>query len=170
MSEGGNIEPGDVFDVDRIRRLVSLMEEHDLSEVDLRHAESRINLKRGGSAVPVVGPTMPAAPPLAPPPPPPPAAATQAAPAAPPEEGPHIVTVKAPMVGTFYSKPNPDAEAFVKVGDAVQADTTICIIEAMKVFNEIPAEVSGKIVAVLVENEQSVEFGKPLFKVDTSGG
>jgi acetyl-CoA carboxylase biotin carboxyl carrier protein len=73
------------------------------------------------------------------------------------------------MVGTFYSKPNPTAEPFVKVGDHVDPERTICIIEAMKVFNEIPAEIRGRIVAVLVGDEESVEFGKPLFKVDTSG-
>ena len=72
------------------------------------------------------------------------------------------------MVGTFYSKPNPESPAFVNVGDSVNAETTICIIEAMKVFNEIPAGVSGKVVAVLVDNEEPVEFGKRLFKIDTS--
>jgi acetyl-CoA carboxylase biotin carboxyl carrier protein len=72
------------------------------------------------------------------------------------------------MVGTFYTRPNPEADAFIKVGDHINADTIVCVVEAMKVFNEIPADVSGQIVAVLVENEESVEFGKPLFKVDTS--
>ena len=73
------------------------------------------------------------------------------------------------MVGTFYSKPNPESENFAKVGDLVTPETTVCIVEAMKVFNEIPAEISGRIVAVLVENEEPIEFGKPLFKVDTDG-
>ncbi len=72
------------------------------------------------------------------------------------------------MVGTFFSRANPDAEPYVQVGDHVAPTTTVCVIEAMKVFNEIPAEVSGQIVAVLVENEEAVEYGKPLFKVDTS--
>jgi acetyl-CoA carboxylase biotin carboxyl carrier protein len=72
------------------------------------------------------------------------------------------------MVGTFYSRPNPEAETFVRVGDHVSSETTVCIIEAMKVFNEIPADVSGLIVAVLAEDEEPVEYGKPLFKVDTS--
>jgi acetyl-CoA carboxylase biotin carboxyl carrier protein len=84
-------------------------------------------------------------------------------------EGPHITYIKSPMVGTFYSKPTPGAAAYVKAGDHVEPDKTVCIIEAMKVFNEIPAEVRGKIVAVLVNDEEPVEFGKPLFKVDTSG-
>lgn len=166
MSEGGKSESGDVFDVERIRRLVRLMEEHDLSEIDLRQDEERINLKRGSSsqAAPVFqqpvyqqpAPTQPAA------------GGELDASGGAQADGPNIVTIKSPMVGTFYNRPNPESEAFVKVGSSVNSDTTICIIEAMKVFNEIPAETSGKVVAVLVENEQSVEFGKPLFKIDTS--
>jgi acetyl-CoA carboxylase biotin carboxyl carrier protein len=73
------------------------------------------------------------------------------------------------MVGTFYAKPNPKASAYVKVGDHVDLETTVCIVEAMKVFNEIPAEVQGKIVAVLADAESPVEFGQRLFRVDTSG-
>lgn len=182
MSEGGKKESGDVFDVERIRRLVRLMEEHDLSEIDLRQEEERINLKRGTSGAPTFAAPM-YQPPMYQPPaypapgyPPAPAAAPPAAsapaatpaPAAAESDGANIVVIKAPMVGTFYNRPNPESEAFVKVGSSVSADTTICIIEAMKVFNEIPAEISGKVVAVLVENEQSVEYGKPLFKIDTS--
>jgi len=79
----------------------------------------------------------------------------------------HIALIKTPMVGTFYAASDPDSGPYVKVGDPVGSDTTVCIVEAMKVFNEIPAEVSGKIVAVLVENGEPVEFGQPLFKVDT---
>jgi acetyl-CoA carboxylase biotin carboxyl carrier protein len=167
MSEGGNQEAGDVFDVDRIRRLVRLMEEHDLSEVDLRQQGERIKLRRGADMsqyIPI------AAPPAASPAPVAPATQSPALPAAPAVavDGPHIVTIKAPMVGTFYGRPNPDTDWFVKVGSVIQSETVICIIEAMKVFNEIPAEVRGKVVAILVENEQSVEYGKPLFKIDTS--
>ena len=171
MSEGGKSESGDVFDVDRIRRLVRLMEEHGLSEINLRQDDERINLKRGSTVPvqpfpqPLLQPPAYAAPPAASIP----AAAPPASAAAPAEaQGANIVTIKSPMVGTFYNRPNPESEAFVKVGSMVSADTTICIIEAMKVFNEIPAEISGKVVAVLVENERSVEFGKPLFKIDTS--
>ena len=72
------------------------------------------------------------------------------------------------MVGTFYSRPNPDSDSFVQIGDVVNNDTTVCIIEAMKVFNEIQAEVKGKIVAILVDDEEPVDVGKPLFKVDPS--
>ena len=80
----------------------------------------------------------------------------------------NIIYIKSPMVGTFYSRPNPNSEQFVKVGDYVDETKLVCIVEAMKVFNEIPAEVRGRIVATLVSDEESVDFGKPLFKVDTS--
>ena len=151
---------GDIFDIDRIRRLVQLMEEHDLAEVDLKQDEQQIKLCRGASGL--VAPAMPAvaAPAI-------PAAAASAAPAV-ETDGANIVTINAPMVGTFYSKPKPDAPDFVKVGDSVTNDTTVCIVEAMKVFNEIPADVSGKIVAVLVKDGDAVDRGKPMFKVDTS--
>jgi acetyl-CoA carboxylase biotin carboxyl carrier protein len=72
------------------------------------------------------------------------------------------------MVGTFYSRANPNAAPFVKIGDLVGESTTVCIIEAMKVFNEIPAEITGRILAVLAADEEPVDFGKPLFKLDTS--
>lgn len=153
----------DVFDVDRIRRLVELMKEHDLREIDLSEAEQKIRIARGTAGAPVVYPSMPAMGP------PPVAAAAQSAPAAGgPVDGPNITIIKSPMVGTYYCRPNPKAESFVKVGDFVEPNSTVCVIEAMKVFNDIQAEVRGKIIAILVENEEPVDFGKPLFKVDTS--
>jgi len=158
---------GDVFELDRIRRLIELMKEHDLSEIDLRQADQRIRVCRGDRGTPVVYGGMPAAPPGAV------AAAGAAASggraesAAAADDG-RIVVIKSPMVGTFYTRPNPNSEAFVKVGDHVEPGTTVCIIEAMKMFNEIPAEVSGQIVAVLVQNEEPVDYDRPLFKVDTS--
>ena len=79
-----------------------------------------------------------------------------------------LAIIKSPIVGTFYASSGPDADPFVKVGDHVGPDSTICIVEAMKVFNEIPAEISGKIAAILVANGDPVEFGQPLFKVDVS--
>ena len=167
----GGIGPQGVFDVDKIRQLTELMSEFDLHEVDLRQGRQRIPLRRGTAPAPTVvaAPVVPAV-----------APAVAAAPAARPEasgaaaaaaeaEEKNITYVKSPMVGTFYSKSNPDAPEFVKVGDRLAADTTVCIIEAMKVFNEIPADVSGRVVAVLVENEEAVDFGRPLFKIDTSG-
>jgi acetyl-CoA carboxylase biotin carboxyl carrier protein len=164
MSESEAAE-GQVFELGRIRRLVELMQEFDLREVDLRQADQRIRLCRGVEQVSYV-PAAPA--PVAP--------ATAAAavrsgstPVPAEVDSPNITYIKSPMVGTFYSRPNPKAPPYVKVGDHVEPDKTICIIEAMKVFNEIPAEVRGKIVAVLVNDEEPVEFGKPLYKVDTTG-
>jgi acetyl-CoA carboxylase biotin carboxyl carrier protein len=159
----------DIFEVGRIRKLVELMKEHDLSEIDLRESRQRIRICRG----PKEGPRPAYGPPPPPPPPPPPSAPAAApsgspAKAAPAADGPNIVLVKSPMVGTFYTRANPKAEPYVKVGDRVDTTTVICIIEAMKVFNEIPAEVRGKVVAVLCEDGEAVEFDKPLFKVDTS--
>jgi acetyl-CoA carboxylase biotin carboxyl carrier protein len=152
-----------VFDMDRIRRLVELMKEHDLREVDLQEGEQKIRLSRGAKEVAYAAPPTFAAP-----------AASHSAPAGPPaSSGPapdaaNIKTILSPMVGTYYSKPNPNSESFVKVGDQVEANTTVCIIEAMKTFNEIPAEIRGKIVAILVEDGDHVDTDKPLFKVEVS--
>jgi acetyl-CoA carboxylase biotin carboxyl carrier protein len=158
---GTDPQPEDVFEIERIRRLVELMEQHDLSEVDLRQERQRIRLRRGATVEPLTRPLSPAA-----------AASTPPAPLVVPgqrsDDDARLVLIKSPMVGTFYSRPNPDAQPFVRVGDRISSETTVCIIEAMKVFNEIPAEVSGTIVAILAEDEEPVEFGKPLFKVDTS--
>jgi acetyl-CoA carboxylase biotin carboxyl carrier protein len=164
MTNSGAV-PGDVFDVRKVRRLVELMNEHDLAEIDLRQADQRIRLRKGVElpsllagppAVPAVGPvglTAPA-----------PAPATPAGES--PAETTNTILIKSPMVGTFYTSSSPDVEPFVKVGDHVNQDTTVCIVEAMKVFNEIPAECSGQIVAFLVDNGDPVEFGQALFKVD----
>ncbi|MEN6452453.1 MAG: acetyl-CoA carboxylase biotin carboxyl carrier protein [Thermoguttaceae bacterium] len=156
----------DIFDVRKIRRLVELMKEHDLSEIDLQEGEVRIQLRRASSAAPVMVAAQPmmAAPAVAPPTAPSPAAA----PAAPPADSGKKsgLAIKSPMVGTFYTSPDPESPPYVKVGDHVGPDTTVCIVEAMKVFNQIPAELSGRIVAVLVENGAPVEFGQPLFKID----
>ena len=155
---------GDVFDVRKIRRLVELMNEHDLTEIDLRDAEVRIRLRKGHDTVVTAMPAM-AAPAAAPPAAAAPAAPPAAAPKAADEE--YVVYIKSVMVGTFFSSPSPEAPPFVKVGDHVGPDTTVCIIEAMKVFNEIPAGVSGQVMAVLVQNGDPVEYGQPLFKLDS---
>ncbi len=155
MKTGGE-SPHDPFDLERLRRLIELMEAHDLGEIDLQSGDEKVKLRRGSERRST--PTTIA----------PPAAAPVVVPAPTPAEGAHIVTIKAPMVGTFYNRPNPEAEPFVKVGQRITAETVVCIIEAMKVFNEIPAETSGQVVAMFVENGQPVDFGKPLFKIDTS--
>lgn len=158
----------DSFDIRKIRRLVELMKEYDLSEIDLQQGDTRIQIRRGGETVAMVPEARPvsaasaAAPPEVEAPRPAPA---QPAPAKAEEE--HIVLIRSPMVGTFYAASDPDSPAYVKVGDPVGPETVVCIVEAMKVFNQIPAEVSGRIVAVLVENGEPVEYGQPMFKVDT---
>jgi acetyl-CoA carboxylase biotin carboxyl carrier protein len=158
----------DIFDVGKIRHLVELMEEHDLSEIDLRQGETRIQLRRGrepaatGVELPAAGSAAGSA-----------AAAGQSAEATAAgggqgaAGGEHLAVIKSPMVGTFYAAPDPDSPPYVKVGDRVGPETTVCIVEAMKILNHIAAEVSGKIVSVLVENGEPVEFGQQLFGVDT---
>jgi len=154
---------GDIFDVRKIRRLIELMNDHDLNEIDLRDGDIRVRLrKRGEQVVADTRPYMAAAPaPVAP-------AAAAGAPAAVAATDTYHV-IKSPMIGTFYTSANPESPPFVKVGDHVGNDSIVCIIEAMKVFNEIPAEIKGKIVACLVENGSPVEFNQPLFKIDTKG-
>ena len=147
--------PGDLFDVKKVRRLIELMKEHDLAEIDLKQADHRVRIKRGvqviatGSA-PVAAPARPVA----------------AEPPAREAADSRMLVIKSPMVGTFYKASGPDAAPFVKVGDRIGSEQTVCIVEAMKVFNEIPAGVSGQVVAILVENGAPVEFGQPLIKVD----
>jgi acetyl-CoA carboxylase biotin carboxyl carrier protein len=164
-SSGSN--PDDVFDVRRVRRLVELMQEFELAEIDLRQAEQRIRLRKDQDPVVVQGGYPPAPMATAVPAPSPqtapaaPVAATPAPAAA--DSGHYIVS---PMVGTFYVSSSPETPAFVKVGDQVGPDTVVCIVEAMKVFNELPAECSGKITAILIENGAAVEYGQKLFRVE----
>lgn len=154
------------IDLDQLRQLMELMEQHGLSEVNLRSRGAHVHLKRA------VAEPMPmfAAPPMhAYPPPmagaPRPAGAPAApAPAAAASE-PELPAIKSPIVGTFYAAPSPEDPPFVTVGSRVSTDTTVCVIEAMKVFNQIPAELSGEIVAILVKNGDPVEFGQPLFRI-----
>jgi acetyl-CoA carboxylase biotin carboxyl carrier protein len=160
---GSESRPGDIFSLDRIRQLVELMKEHDLREIDLKQEDQQIRLCRNvEESAPRIYASAPAPAPVSQ------AAAPTPAAAAPAVEGKNLAVIKSPMVGTFYSRPNPGAASFVNVGDRVTAEKTVCIVEAMKTFNEIPAEISGTIVAVLVEDGEFVDFDKPLFKVDTS--
>ncbi len=157
-SSGSN--QGDIFDVKRIRRLVELMNEHELAEIDLRQADQRIRLRKGGEPLVTMGTPVAAVAPPAP-------LADSPRPAVASKVDENLAVIKSPMVGTFYISASPETPAYVKVGDHVGPASTVCIIEAMKVFNEIPAEVSGQVVAVLVENGEPVEFGQPLFKIDS---
>jgi acetyl-CoA carboxylase biotin carboxyl carrier protein len=161
-------EPGP-FNVDTIHKLVRLMARHDLNEILLEQGDTRIRLRRGvNDAVLTTSPTIvPAAHPVshthAPSPAP---AAAAGAPAAPAKA---LHEIKSPMVGTFYKAEKADAPPYVKVGSKVTPTTVVCLIEAMKLYNEIQAECTGAIVEVCVENAQAVEFGTVLFRVDPAG-
>jgi len=151
------------FDVRTVKYLAALMSQHDLSEIDLRQGEQSLLLRRGVAprGVLAVNPATPAPAVEAP-------KAVSPTPAK-PQDAKNVHLIKAPTIGTFYNRPSPDAEPFVKVGARVSNDTVVCIIEAMKLFNEITADCSGVITEILVENQQPVEYGQPLFKVDPRG-
>ena len=145
-----------MIDIRKLKELVRLMVENDLSELDLKDQEETVSIKRHGQAgEPVVhqAPVQAAPAPEAP--------AADSAPK-PEHDG---AAIESPMVGTFYSAVNPDSEPFVKVGDTVGPDTVVCLVEAMKVFNELKAGCSGTIEKILVTNGQSVEFGQKLFLI-----
>jgi acetyl-CoA carboxylase biotin carboxyl carrier protein len=158
---------GGFTDLDRVKSLVDLMSANGLSEIELAEADKKIILRRGTTSAvahqvvhaPVHAPVAPIHAPQT-------SAPTVSAPAKNEDEG--LIAIKSPMVGTFYAAASPDAEPFGKVGMNVTPKTTVCIIEAMKVFNEIPAEVSGTIAKVLITNGQPVEFGQALFMVKPS--
>ena len=144
------------MDLRKLKKLIDLVQESGIAEIEITEGEEKVRIARGGavSVTPLAaavapGTTAPAAPAAAP------AAAVEAAP-----EG-HVV--KSPMVGTFYRAPSPEAKPFVDVGAAIKAGETICVIEAMKLMNEIEADASGTIKAILVENGQPVEYGQALF-------
>ena len=144
------------MDLRKLKKLIDLVQESGIAELEITEGEEKVKIVKGGvvtvaAAQPVAIAAAPAA------------AATAAAPAAEPEPGQEGHVVKAPMVGTFYRSSSPDAKPFVEVGQAVKEGDTICIIEAMKLMNEIEADASGVVKAILVENGQPVEYGQPLF-------
>ena len=157
-----------------LKELIEFLIEKDIAEFELERGDVKVKIKRAGEhtvvhshgeprfyavpAAPSASIEVAAAPPVAPPPP---AATTAAAPA--PEEGLHIV--KSPIVGTFYEAPSPGAPPFAKVGDAVEVGQVLCIVEAMKLLNEIESDVSGEIVKKLASNGQPIEYGQELFVI-----
>lgn len=155
------------MDLEHIKTLTDLMVANDLSEIMIRDGENRIVLRRGGRTAPQVVMTpahhVHAQSPIHPPPIAAPPASAPAAPAA--TEDPGLVAIKSPMVGTVYIAADPESPPFVKIGDRVNPNTIVCIIEAMKVFNEIKADVSGIVESIEVSNAKAVEFGQVLFKV-----
>ena len=157
---------GRPMDLKEIRALLKLVEESNIEELEVERQGLRVRIRRRGENVtPVLA--APSSPPLSPVPSPPALqAAPAAAPAAPPARAENLVTIESPMVGTFYRAPAPGAEPYVKEGQVVEKGSVLCIIEAMKLMNEIEAEVKGRIASVLVENAQPVEYAQPLFLVE----
>ncbi len=153
-----------MIDSRKLKEIVKLMVENDLTEVDLSDEKEKVLIKRGSDAQPVVmaapAPAVPAAAPAA--------GTSGTAPAAPADEDSDLNAITSPMVGTFYSGPDPESPAFVSVGASVGPDSVVCIVEAMKVFSEIKAECAGTIEKILVKNGEPVEYGQKLFLVRPS--
>ena len=146
------------MDIRKIKKLIELLENSQLAEIEIKEGEESIRISRNtGYAAPALA--TPAAPAMMPASQP--VTETDAEPALPPG---HVVT--SPMVGTFYASPSPDSKVFVEVGSKVKVGDTLCIIEAMKIFNEIEADKAGTIVAILKENGDPTEFGEPLFIIE----
>ena len=153
-----------------LKRLVQLMNENGLVELEIEQEGSRISLRKagayaptsvimpGGAGAPVAFGAPPTASPL-------PASAGETTPGAPSAPPPGTKDVLSPMVGTFYRRPNPDSQPFIQVGDRVNKETVVCVVEAMKLNNEIKAELEGEVIEVLVEDGEPVEFDQPLFRL-----
>ena len=157
------------MDTKDIQNLLDFIAQSGLDEVNIETSDLKINVKRYGQgqaapAAPQVAPVQAAVAPVATPPTP--AAQPVAAAVAPAAPANNYITIKSPMIGTFYRSPNPESPALVEIGDEVKEGKPVCIIEAMKLFNEIESEVSGRIVRVLVENATPVEYDQPLFLVE----
>jgi len=150
------------MELKEIKKIVEMMTDNDLAEFLLEEEAFTLQLKRGtsGAVQMISAPAQMMASPASP---------ASAAPAAAPvvvNDNAGLVEIKSPMVGTFYSSPSPDSDAFVQIGQDVMPDTVVCIIEAMKVMNEIQSEVKGKVKKILVDNATPVQFGQPLFLVE----
>lgn len=147
------------MDLRKLKKLIDLVEESGITELEVTEGEERVRIAKQPGAVAQQSYVLPAAAPVA-------AAAVSAAPAATSEaksELPEGQVVKSPMVGTFYRSASPDSSPFVEVGSAIKSGETLCIVEAMKLLNEIESDCSGTVKAILVENGQPVEYGEPLF-------
>jgi acetyl-CoA carboxylase biotin carboxyl carrier protein len=154
-------------DLKDIKAIIDLMRKNSLSEFELERQDFKIKLKRGvtGQVVPVEE-SLPVAYPTPLPPAGTPGLSVAPGPAAPPATAaPPVLEIKSPMIGTFYRAPSPDAADYVEISTEVTPDTVVCLIEAMKVMNEIKAEVKGIVTHILVENAKPVEFGQPLFRI-----
>lgn len=147
------------MDIETVRNLIQLMVDNDLAELEVQDGETRVVLKRQGEQAPIVS-VAPATP-----------AAAQASASQTPQadaaegEDDGLIAITSPMVGTFFAAPDPESPPYVQPGSVVEPDTVVCVVEAMKVYNEIKAEVSGVIERILVRSEEAVEFGQRLFLV-----
>ncbi len=159
-----------MIDIRKLKELVRLMQTSDLTELDLRDKDEQVTIRRATTQVApqvvhaapaVVQHAAPVAAPAA-------AAPAAAAPAPAVSEDAGLVAIESPMVGTFYAAPGPDKPAFAAVGAQIGPDSVVCLVEAMKIFNEIKAERSGTIAKILVKSGQAVEFGQPLFMIKPS--
>jgi len=151
-------------DVQRIKDLIKIMKENDLVEIEIKHGDDQLSLRRAQPAQmtafsgPLIAP-MPVGGPQSP------MADSQAVPGAAPKAQENLLEIKSPIVGTFYEAPSPDSDPYVEIGSHIDQQTVVCIIEAMKVMNEIRAEVSGTVLEKRVSNGQAVEYGQVLFRV-----
>jgi acetyl-CoA carboxylase biotin carboxyl carrier protein len=146
------------MDIRKVKKLIELLESSGIAEIEISEGEESVRISRYGQIAPPVAPSIvPVSAATAP-------EAPATAPAAAAPSSGHEVT--APMVGTFYASPSPGAKPFVEIGSTVEAGDTLCIIEAMKMMNQIETDVSGKVVSILVENGHPVEFGQPLFVIE----
>jgi acetyl-CoA carboxylase biotin carboxyl carrier protein len=152
------------MDIRKVKKLIELLEESGISEIEIREGEETVRISRQQNVVMANPQVTHYAPPIATPHVE--HAPANAAPVAAVAEVPRGQQVKSPMVGTFYRASAPGAAPFVNIGDNITAGATICIIEAMKMLNQIESDVSGKVTAILVENGQPVEFGQPLFVIE----
>ncbi len=150
------------MDIKNIKALYKFLKETDIVEIELEGADGKVRLKRGVAAAvasqPVLAPSAPAVS----------AAAEEAKPEEPKADPEKVKIITSPMVGTFYRASSPEAVPFVELGSIVKSSQTMCIIEAMKLMNEVESELNGKVVSILVENGQPVEYGEPLFHIEVS--
>lgn len=165
------------MDFNQVQELIRLVSKHKISEFSIKDGEFRLTIRNQGTpqegpatpvAYPVQQPVLTVAAPPAPVAAPAAAKTEPAAPAASDDNDARYLKIKSPMVGTFYRSASPEKGPFVKIGDSIDAGQTVCIIEAMKLFNEIESDIKGKIVKVLVEDASPVEYDQPLFLVDPS--
>tara|TARA_R110002096_G_scaffold386418_2_gene580430 strand:+ start:149587 stop:150069 length:483 start_codon:yes stop_codon:yes gene_type:complete len=160
------------MDIKEIQNLIKFVARSGAAEVNLETENFKINIKTGSATGDQAVPQIISMPQVAQSAPAPVPVQAEVAPAAPAKEAEEdnskYITVKSPMIGTFYRRPSPDKPIFVNVGDEIQPGSVVCIIEAMKLFNEIESEVSGKIVKILVDDQTPVEYDQPLFLVDPS--